>query len=186
MDSFVITKKEKDFLDYNIQEIKEFILKKYSYYLLNRREETKIKFLKYSILSSWFSDIYTYDDFIEKFDSFSDVLRNEEVKDLFQDVKHISTITDDQKESMIRETINKYKKTLSNKSYISDTEKSGYSLPELYLDDNNYKDFSIHKNIYFTNLLYNYLIKIDKHLKGVKRDLIQSRNETHEKTYKRK
>lgn len=186
MEYIVLTKKEKDFLNYNIQEIKRFIVKKHSYYMLDGTEESKIKYLKYSVLSSWFSDINTYDDFVEKFESFSGVLGNDKVKDLFQEVKYISTIKDDQKETIIKRTIDKYIETSSNKSYLSDAEKSGYSLPDMYLNDNSYKDYSLHKNIYFANLLYNYLIKIDKHLKTVKGELIKNRTETSKKTYRRK
>ena len=94
-----LTDKETEFLDFEIEELKELIVKKFSYYMVNQSEESNIKYLKYSVLSSWFSDINTYDDFVKKFESFSNVLRDEEVKELFQNVKHISTIKENRRDN---------------------------------------------------------------------------------------
>ena len=181
-----LTKEETEFLDFNIQELKELIVKKFSYYMVNQSEESNIKYLKYSVLSSWFSDINTYDDFVKKFESFSNVLRNEEVKELFQNVKHISTIKDDSKEEKIEETIRKYIDTTSTISYQTNTKTSGYSLSNMYLESDKYKDLSLHKNVYFTNLLYTYLIKIDKHFKELQQQMISQRESKEIKSYNRK
>lgn len=181
-----LTDKETEFLDFNIQELKELIVKKFSYYMVNQTEETKIKYLQYSVLSSWFSDINTYDDFVKKFESFSNVLRDEEVKELFQNVKHISTINDESKEEKIEETIRKYIDTTSTISYQTNTETSGYSLSNMYLESDKYKDLSLHKNVYFTNLLYTYLIKIDKHFKELQQQMISQRESKEIKSYNRK
>ena len=181
-----LTDKETEFLDFNIQELKELIVKKFSYYMVNQSEEANIKYLKYSVLSSWFSDINTYEDFVKKFESFSNVLRNEEVKELFQNVKHISTIKDLSKEPAIEDTIKKYIDTTSAELYQRAINTSGYSLSNMYLDSDKYKDLSLHKNIYFTNLLYNYLIKIDKHFKEQVQEIIRQRASGEIKVYNRK
>lgn len=181
-----LTDKETEFLDFSIQELKELIVKKFSYYMVKQSEETKIKYLKYSVLSSWFSDINTYEDFVKKFESFSNVLRNEEVKELFQNVKHISTIKDLSKESAIEDTIKKYIDTTSAELYQRAINTSGYSLSNMYLESDKYKDLSLHKNIYFTNLLYNYLIKIDKHFKEQIQEIIRQRASGEIKVYNRK
>ena len=56
----------------------------------------------------------------------------------------------------------------------------------MYLESDKYKDLSLHKNVYFTNLLYTYLIKIDKHFKELQQQMISQRESKEIKSYNRK
>lgn len=175
METVELTKQEKEYLDLNIQDLKKLIIKKFSYYMINQSKNTKMKYLKYLVLSSWFSDITTYDEFVKKFTSFSNVLGNEDIKELFQNVKHISTIKEDNREEIINDTIKMYHDITNTKLYQQNTSKSGYNLSNIYLESNNYKDLSIHKNIFFTQLLYTYLINIDKYFNELRQEIINNR-----------
>lgn len=71
--------------------VKNDLLKQMLMHSFDQSEESKMIYLKYSVLSSWFGDVNSYDEFKEKYDSFINLVNYDDVVELFKLVKRIST-----------------------------------------------------------------------------------------------
>ena len=176
-------------LDEYVQDIKKGIVKKMVIYSLDKSEEGQMLYLKYSVLSSWFAKVNSYDDFKERYDTFIDLTNDKDVIDLFNLVKKISVEKDkkndnfdtdynfnidpDQEKVNIEVAKKLYNKKIISEDYNQKINKSGYRLPEDYEDNNKYLDYSLHKNVMFVGLLRTHLIKVDKYLQTKKNELMR-------------
>lgn len=164
-----------DELNNYVLEVKKFIFTKMNIYTLSRDESTEFKYMKYSVLSSWFENIKTYEDFKIKFDAFEKILNNSDVKRLFSIIKCISLDVNgkensDKKESVLylKEAKDLFNKINNDKEYNYLSSFSGFKLSDKYLDDRNYLDNSLRKNLAFISILYNYLVRVNKTLNSLK------------------
>lgn len=166
-------KRVEERLNYLVAAIKNNIYLEMTKYMLKTDGNSRMMYIKYSVLYSWFKDINSYSEFKSKYDSFIKLLNDQGVVDLFDIVKDISadirpTDINLRVDKIIKDAKRKYLKTTSSEEYLTTSSNSGYKLPNSYLNSDSYLDYSLHRNIMFVSMLRTYLIHVDKFLETEK------------------
>jgi len=124
------------------------------------------KNFKNYIIIYWLENIETEEEFIKKYNSFKDLKALIDSTGLFEIVKSLNSNNYKEK---FPECIKLYQYIINHDSYLSLSQKSGYTLSSNFLISECYQDSSLIEQIDFYNYFYNSITKIYNSLKSKER-----------------
>ena len=154
-----------------INQIKKDLVRSLTMYSLSENSTDNNVALLDSVLLSWFKNVDTEEDFLEKYTSFKKLIKMENIFYLFNLVNIIEK-TEEQKDNRIQVAMNLYNKIITNPEYIELSSKCGYELTTDFLDKEKYLDSTLYNNLKFLNLFNNELDTINEKVGGEERKVL--------------